>query len=82
VERRDQVKSGKDILQAQMLIEALAVKRPHDSETRYAVARRPVRGVTRRGQRRCGRVHRPRHVPIAGHDAGGGRSSRSPAISC
>jgi len=38
VERRDQVKSGKDILQAQTLIEALAVKRPHELAAAWQTA--------------------------------------------
>jgi len=38
VERRDQVKSAKDVLQAQTLIEALAFKRPHELAAAWQTA--------------------------------------------
>jgi hypothetical protein len=38
VDRRDQVKSGKDLLQAQTLIEILAVKRPHELAAAWQIA--------------------------------------------
>jgi hypothetical protein len=38
VERRDQVKSGKDLVQAQTLIEVLATKRPHELAAAWETA--------------------------------------------
>jgi hypothetical protein len=57
VERRDQVKSGKDLVQAQTLIEALAVKRPHELASAWQTAWDT--GARRREKLEAGRARLP-----------------------